>query len=292
MDWIKFGWGDKFQQEFDKSLHYYVDASARIISNKSLIEIANRVISDITKKYPPPYYLMVSGGLDSQAMLWCWLNSNVPFQAISFRYTGATNFKTYLNDHDLVELDKFCNANDINVEYHNFDIISFLENDLEKYAVKYQCTSPQICTHMRLSELVPNGTVIFSGNFLRDFHYDYTILGLKRYANKSLRNIIPFFFLHDSELANITLQLRSTKQNYDSKIEFYEGLAVPVIPQPNKQTGFEIIKDYYDTRNDLIISPKERIRYSSKPSKRKFDILFRYRYHDLIPYQDRLVIIR
>jgi hypothetical protein len=292
MDWMRSGWGENFSEEFNPKIPFYIDTTNVIISNKPLLEISQRVIKEITEKYPPPYYLMVSGGMDSQIMLWCWLNSGIDFIPVSVKYTGASEFKEILNEHDLIELEQFANNHNIVIQYKYFDVINFLENDLEKYATKYQCTSPQICTHMAMSEMISDGTVIFSGNFAYAFFYTYTILGLKRYSDLSGRSVIPFFLLHDPELAGIP-QILSNSTDYSiKKFEAYSNLKVPVIPQPEKQTGFEIIKNYYDTRTDLVVSPKTRIKYASMPSKRKFDLLFRYMLMEKIKYVDKVAYIR
>jgi hypothetical protein len=289
MEWIKFGWGSDFNPNFNKHSNFHVDLRNIIYNNKPLLEVSSRVINEITKKYPPPYYLMVSGGMDSQLMIWCWLRANVDFIPVSVRYTGASDFKDVLNEHDLVELNTFAENNNISVQYKDFDVIHFLENDLESYAMKYQCTSPQICTYMAMSEMIQTGTVFFSGNFARELGYTYTILGLKRYTDISKRNFIPFFLLHDPELAGVHVPLAVKPTDYGiDKFKSYSSLGVPVVLQSKKQTGFEAIKDYYDTRKDLTVPPNIRLKYASMPSKRKFDLLFRYMLMEKIKYIDKV----
>jgi hypothetical protein len=293
MDWIKFGWGADFSPDFSKDENMYLDMSKLTTNTKPLLEVSTRVIQTIASTYPGPYQLMATGGIDSQAMIWCWHHSGIPFTITTFRYIGAETYAQYLNQHDTVQLEQFCDKLNIKIQYLDFNVIDFIENHMTKYASEYHCTSPQICSHMKMCEILnDNGTVLLSGNFNVDFVYNYTILGLKRYTDKTKKPIIPFFFLHDPELAGITTPKRLTHNNaYEKKIQFYRELGIPIIPQPNKQSGFEIIKDYYDSRTDLKISFKEKLRYSNKPSKRKFDIMFRYRYHDLIPYRDQLVVV-
>jgi hypothetical protein len=290
MDWMKFGWGENFSPTFSPESNFHVDISNIRHSNKNLLEVSRRVITDIISKYPPPYYLMVSGGVDSQALLWCWINSGIDFTPVSVRYVGAPEYRSVLNQHDLDELNTFSTNHKLSVKYIDFDIIEFLEKDLETFAVTYQCTSPQLCTHMRISELVSDGTVIFSGNFMRDVFYTYTILGLKRYADITKRNIIPFFLLYDRELAGLRGN-NNYERGYKEKVRFYKDLGIPIVPQTNKLTGFEVLKDYYDTRTDLVVTTKEKLKYAKKDSKRKFDILFRYRLGDKIDYQDEIVIV-
>lgn len=290
MNWMKFGWGNTLSNTFNENLKFHVDMSSVQTTSKSLLEVSSRVILEIAEKYPPPYYVMVSGGIDSQAMLWCWMNSNVPFTPIAVKYTGAEEYKLILNQHDLAELDTFATQHEIDITYLELNVIDFLERELEEYAIKYQCTSPQLCTHMKMSEIVSDGTTIFSGNFIDDFAYNYTILGLKRYADISGKKCIPYFFLHDSELAGFRHKPMFGSA-YEKKIQFYTSLNIPIIPQLKKQTGFEVIKDYYDTRTDLVVATSDRMRFASMPSKRKFDLLFRYELTKKIKYHDHLVIV-
>jgi hypothetical protein len=50
---------------------------------------------------------------------------------------------------------------------------------------------------------------------------------------------------------------------------------LPVIPQDNKYTGFERVKEFYDQYHSKI--PKSvKLKYASRPSKRAYDLLFRY----------------
>ncbi len=296
MNWIKFGWGPSFSSDFTRTTNFHVSFENSIKSDLPLLEISNRVINDIANDYPPPYTLMVSGGVDSQSMLWMWLQSKVPFTAVSIKYMSP-NRSLCFNEHDLYELRLLSEKHNIPIEYKEFDSIDFFENRLIEYATRYQCNSPQICTHMAISELIPTGTVIFSGNFAAQVPYTYTIWGLKRYADIIKRPTIPYFLLHDAELANVIQVERkitdrnTSLDNYLDKVKSLNNLGIPVIPQPTKQTGFEKIKEFYDQFHDRITF-MDRIKYNRMPSKRVFDILFRYRISDKIPYQDRVIYHR
>lgn len=262
-------------------------------TDRPLLEISNDVISKISKTYPAPYTLMCSGGIDTQSMLWCWYNSDVDFDISVVRYID--DFGNVLNYHDIRYMEEFTKKIGISINYYDFNVISFLEKNLNSYATKYECNSPQICTHMAMSELITEGTVIFSGDFLKTSVYDYTILGLKRYADRSGRSVIPFFFLHDPELAGVLhrtyddSKCDTTERDvnnrsiaiYGKKVQALRDLGIPLIPQECKLTGFEIIKNIYDTRKDLI-TQMDRIKYASQRSKRIFDISFRYKLDEII----------
>lgn len=274
---------------------YHIDLINARPSFSPLLEVSTRVINSIAEKYPGPYYLMVTGGVDSQTMLWCWQNSKVPFIPVSIKYLDHDN--NTVNDHDLVQLTEYAAQFDLKINYEYFQIQHFLENSLLDYATKYTCTSPQITAHMAFSEIFTDGTVIFSGNFIsHSLSYDYTILGLERYALRSNRNIIPFFLSYDPELACSIAQFgeiipvpdlgHSMVQNvYPLKVETLKKAGIPIIPQKMKQTGFEIIKNIYD---NYPVPFLDKIKYINKPSKRNFDILFRYKLSDFIKYKDKI----
>lgn len=295
MKWIKFGWGSSFSDVFSKNANFNVSFKNSVKSNTPPIEVATRAISDIATTYPPPYTLMVSGGVDSQTMLWLWLQSKVPFTAVSVKYVSPDR-TSWFNEHDLYELKLFSEKHNIPIEYKEIDIIDFFETRLIDYATQYQCNSPQICTHMAMTELITTGTVIFSGNFVSHVPYTYTIWGLKRYTDKVNRPVIPYFLLHDAELTRLPEDPESKKiceivtslDSYLNKIKSLEKIGIPVIPQPTKQTGFEKIKEYYDQFTERV-TVQDRIKYNRRPSKRVFDILFRYRIGDKIPYQDKVI---
>lgn len=311
MQWMNFGWGKNLSQEFNEHDRWCVDMSAMGPRSTDPVSVAIETVKSISKSHPGPYYLMASGGADSQSMLWAWKCSGIPFQVVSIKYIHNKT-KEWMNEHDLVQLREFTDKHNIPVEYIDFDIINFLENDIEEYATKYQCASPHITTYMKMSECLDGGTVIFSGNFgSHSRFYSYTVYGLKRYAERSGRSIIPFFFLHDANIAGsidfiaegITItdidvpeELRWSQTenlNYIANIKKTTTLLkynYPIIPQPQKLTGFEKIKDYYDTLKGRV-SPFERIKYSVKLSNRLFDLEFRYRLEDVIKYNDRIINI-
>lgn len=294
MDWIRKGWGPDFSQIFDSKKNYYLELTNLNPHSKPLLDISNRVIEQISQEYPSPYTLMASGGVDSQTMIWCWHKSNVPFNVVCVELVDQHG--TIYNEHDISTLRLFSELLHIKVDFIKFDIFDFLENRLHDYAIPYQCTSPQITAHMAMSELVNEGTKIFSGNFIPGGLYDYTILGLERYAKTSGHSVIPFFLSYDCELAAALIQYDSKCDlrqpiPYEKKVALLQSAKVPVIPQETKLTGFEKIKDVCDIKYRSVVTIKDKIKYHTMPSKRTFDILFRYRLTDQIRYQDKLVFI-
>lgn len=228
----------------------------------------------ITKNYLPPYTLLVSGGIDSQAMIYVWYKSKIPFNLVHFNYNGFNNSETEI-------IKQYANSLGIShlLKIKNFNVIEFINSsEYINYAKKYDCNSPHILTYMKLAESV-EGTTLMSGN-LSDFKWNginYTIYGLMRYAELSKSDFIPFFFQSTAKLAYSCFDSNKISKSldaYESRINCYKRFEVPlIIPTEGKLTGFEKIKEMYD---ETKVSNGLRFKYLSMPSKRPFDIIYRY----------------
>jgi hypothetical protein len=271
-DWIQYGWGTELNDEWKVNDALCFKLTSPIHSSLSL-DAAILAVRQISISYPGPYTLFCSGGVDSQAMIWAWHLSGVPFTIVSVKYVSNN---IWFNEHDLVTLVEFCKLHSLSIVFKNFDIISFLENDLSKVALANDCDSPQINTHIKMTDLVDRGTILFSGNVMltSELPLSYTLLGTHRYSLtlSDDKQIIPFFFLHDPTLATSIATLKHVNMP-----TMYCNAGYPVIPQSSHFTGFEQIKIYYDKYIDRI-TPMIKLKFSSKPSKRVFDLLFRYPY--------------
>lgn len=284
MDWIKHGWGTDLISNPDKGLNYYIDVNNIIFSENKELEHGLNAINYIVNNYPSPFYLMVSGGIDSQVMALMWKISKVPHKLISFRYDID------YNKHDIENFTNLANKNNLEVEHIDLTLFNFFENELLDLAKKTNCDSPHICTFMKFREKIMDGTLIYSGS---PFHFDgielnYTILGLERYKQLYNHNMVCYFFNMTPELAG-SFNIRFTKllyskkpKNpgllvkslfYETKAETYKQAGFDVFPQTVKYTGFEKYKDYYDVKG---VNPILRAKHAKSPSKRVFDILFRY----------------
>ena len=253
---------------------------------KSPIQAAVEAVNDIVKNYPPPYNLFVSGGIDSQAMLYAWKTSNHPFNVYTFRYN-----QTY-NIHDIKTLFLFCERESIPYTIVDFDYFKFLEEEYDGIAKKYKCSSPQISMHIKMANMF-TGTNVFSGNFLlqESAVLTHAILGIYRYSRTSEgKNTIPYFFLHTPELAysmhgfkqdNFDKINELEKLGYRRKARVYNLVGFPVMPQEQKFTGFEKFKEHYDSHTYVKDDPKNRLKFGNKDSARPFDWLFRYPYEEL-----------
>lgn len=255
------------------------------IKNLSPLEASFFTINYITNNYPEPYTLYLSGGVDSQAMLYAWKISGVPFDTFSAIYNN------HFNIHDLMHLKIFAKYHNITIKFKDFDVINFLEKEHDSYANRFFCGSPQITTFMKLADLTRMGTVIMSGNFIRQTTGvpDSNNFGLYNYGEITRKYIVPWFFLETGELAHsfnntqdeisyLTKGLDDTG-GYQTKVALYKHNGFPVLAQSNKFNGFEKLKEHYDlypTSNPTISD--RLMRTLDQTSTRNFDLLYRNKY--------------
>lgn len=276
---------------------FYFDVSNLVPTEKTPFECSLDVIRQITEKYPKPYYLMLSGGLDSQALLDVWIASNIEFVPIHFTYNRHWNRADTLNIFD------YCKTKNIDLIVKDINVFEFYENELEKYAKEYVCNSPHITVYMKMSDIVQDGTVIFSGNpltLINPSHnlnnINYTILGLHRYKLRSKRPIVPFFFLESAEQSfsfkeiEALLSVKSAEKlvkNYQEKAVLYMLSGFDVYPT-HKLSGFEMYKQYYDQFPKLVTAKDKLNNTKFGKSFRVFDSILRYKLYEINKYSNRM----
>lgn len=292
MDWLKITIDNN-----DSYIDYPIPEQMPMIP---ALDAAFLTIDTIYKKYPPPYTLMLSGGVDSQAMLYAWHKSNREYKTFSGVYNDG------FNENDLSTLRQFSSIQNIPVNFVKFDLLTFLNTEHSDYVHRYRCGSPHMTTFMKMSEMIHEGTVIMSGNFIQHIFPDIKFnnrpfitkntFSLYRYAKITKKSMIPFFFLETSELAHAfkykTNELKYQESpatnaghfvpdtaDYKNKVYLYQEHGFPVIPQEYKMTGFELVKDYYDIHYKHLVTPKDKLFGSnSNISTRTFDLLLRNKY--------------
>ncbi len=261
-----------------KNKTYYFDFSKTKTHTLHALDAAIKAVVHISENYPPPYTLLLSGGVDSQAMLWAWHKSKVPYKTLSAVYNHN------LNDHDLETIRTFAANHDISINSTDFDLFNFLETEYESYSDKYFCGSPQICTFMKIADRVKEGTVIMSGNFIQNNRIiiPNNVAGLLHYKRLSHKYVIPFFFLETEDLAwafNEYTHGLSTEISYNVKVKSYLHFDFPVIPQETKYNGFEKVKEWFDINYTKPIPPENKVcRVNGQGSNRTFDLLYRNKY--------------
>jgi hypothetical protein len=268
------------------------------------LEAAYYTIDYIHQNYPPPYTLMLSGGVDSQAMLYAWHTSGKSYNTFSGVYNNS------FNENDLCTLRSFAHKHNIFINFVDFDLLSFLQNEHIQYVEQYRCGSPHMTAFMKMSEMIIDGTVIMAGNFWSTSTPEVNIISknnfsLFRYAKTNKKPLVPFFFCETQDLAfsfktgrNLTddetkyyISIDPTQLlfTYKQKVNLYQTNGFPVIEQDKKLTGFELVKDYYDVHYAHLVTTKDRLtRYPRQTSQRVFDLLLRNKYEAKF-YHDKYI---
>jgi hypothetical protein len=261
---------------------YYLQIPLGCNRSITAYDAAIYTVEYIVNNYPAPYTLCLSGGVDSQSMLYSWVMSGKKFETFSAVYNNGWNL------HDLETLDKFSKIYNVKINYVDVDVLNFLFQEYPNYAEQYRCGSPHICTHMKFVDIINQGTAIFSGEPTGKYEFvSRNNFGLYKYAMKANKSVVPWFFLETPEI-NFGLKYDNTifkisretpKKDYSFKVWHYRSSGFPVMSQERKFTGFEKIKDYFDENYSHMVTMKDRLtKNPNQSSTRTFDLLLRNKY--------------
>ena len=245
----------------DSFLKYRTDAAKRIAASLG-----------------PRPVLAVSGGADSQAMVQSFVEAGIDFRA------ATLVFKDNLNSHDV----DYARQLGLDLEIVELDVMKFLHHSLWDYADKYQCSSPQFsCHNWFYEQLIKLGyTGIVCGGFtwipLTDGRWHWGNTGSRHsWHNFSLVNNFPLHgnFLASTWQLNFALAACTDPESFDhnyvdfnqagelathlisetyvNKLRAFKTFGFNIVPQPNKYTGFEQVKDYFiKASNDYWVFEK------------------------------------
>jgi len=214
-------------------------------------------------------YISYSGGIDSEFIVYAFLEAGVPFEAIISR------FKDGLNEYDYNYAEKFCRNHNVKLNVFDVDIKKFLETEMMDYAIATKVCSPQFPFHMHLWDAFDG--FIVAGHELqfrriapgKDFFLKAQEKedSVHRYNIWRNRNACPAFFFYTPELAlSFILHSEMTKlfafgkafqtaySGMESKARVYESCFD--IEKRESCTGFEKIMDldakYRATLEDMF----------------------------------------
>lgn len=215
--------------------------------------------------------LCLSGGVDSQIMIDCFLRAEVPFDTVIMRFNDG------LNSHDIDTAFEFCERRGITPVIVDVDIIHFFNREILDFASIYDVSSPQFAAHFKLfTILIEMGytSAVCGGNYLlnRDDgwncpttkeQYDWVSFSQKTnwfvcgdFLSHYWKFSLSISCLMDKMVSldlGTSLQLKGTMNNYeqllkmryDNKIDGFSRAGFDIIPQKIKYTGFEKVKDYF-----------------------------------------------
>lgn len=204
-------------------------------------------------------FVMLSGGVDSQAACILLRLANIPFTAAILRFNGG------FNDMDVNSAVSFCNKHNINYIIQHLNITKFLTTELSRTSKLYECPSPQFCAHFKFfSDIVTrySPSCLICGGTAPYFEQNKLCFKLTRsqsaWETYSRINNIPVIGNFLGWSVDIAAPLIITTPNrdvayqvgdgnrYADKIQGFHALGLNVTPQTQKYTGFERVKDFFE----------------------------------------------
>ena len=217
--------------------------------------------------------LCLSGGVDSQAMIQCWQEAGLDFDV------AILVFDHDLNRQDVDHARLYCSINDITPVEISLNIARFLTTENYDYGLNYKCSSPHFNTHYKLFNILRemgytgvcaggvypyvlskkwvNPLSLASINFTEYSRVsDYPAMGnFLGYSPElawtlgMLSFVDPDILLKDPALHRATVTLQERNQmvdvRYADKIAAMTRHGFNIIPQSQKFTGFELVKDHF-----------------------------------------------
>jgi len=264
-------------------------------SLKSYRVNAARLISKTLGDRPA---LCLSGGVDSQAMIYCWLEAGLKFDVVS------CIFHNNLNLHDVDTARDFCKIHGLNLIEIPLNVIQFLNRENIDYAIKYKSSSPHFNVHYKLFNMLQDmgysgaccgGVALFKDGDSWGTNFRYNIFNFINYVKESKFNVQGSFLSYYPELAwsvglltkDMILPTNGMPSNelfnsydeirYSAKVDGYHKAGLKVIPQKKGYTGFEEVKKYYESITKDGWEFEKRFRHSiqniHKTHKNKAEIV-------------------
>ncbi len=212
--------------------------------------------------------LCFSGGVDSQATWQCFYEAGIDIDVY------VLVFKNDLNAQDVSNAISFADYKKFKINFIEIDILNFLSRENADYGKRYRSLSPHFNTHYKLCDILRSkgytgfvcggGTPIltantsawasnFNQNFLNYINYSETsgilcqgnFLGFDPYLTWAISLLTPTF-VNENYNRNAVYKTEHDLfeyQRYLDKVKGYRASGFDIIPQSQKFTGFELVKN-------------------------------------------------
>lgn len=252
--------------------------------------------------------LCLSGGVDSQYMVQCWKEAKLDFDV------AVLVFNKDFNSHDVSVAREFAKKTGIRLKEVKIDVLNFLNRENYDYGITYHSASPHFNCHYKLFDILKSegytGVACGGNSPIRcnvknswGENYRRNIFNFINYTKISgfpcLGDFISFYPKLNWALSLITEPVKKThfhekyiglshvstaelqQQRYQTKCEAYLRSGLEIIPQSNKFTGFELLKEYYKNLNndddDYAFEKKFRYPLEHKLNVAKYDGLLKFK---------------
>lgn len=233
--------------------------------------------------------LAFSGGIDSQAMIQCFIEAGIEFDVFLLTFMDG------MNSQDVDHARLFASKHGITLNEIELDIISFLTRQSYEIGSTYKCTSPQFASHYvmydKIREMNYTGICCGGTAFAKSLEgWGPTLSAAQsnfvEYSKHHSFPVLGNFLGYDPCLCwSIALQTPSFDSSwmislepnndylgqqhlrYAAKVEGYRNTGFDVIPQETKFNGFEKVKDYFAEKYNDGWAFEKKFRY---PLEKKY----------------------
>ena len=274
-DWCSFEVCDRSVAPYDPILRFNLEINSRFFNQlkfdaDSLRLYRIQAAARCKEMLGARPVLCLSGGVDSQAMIQCWTEAGIEFDV------AVLVFDKELNKQDVDHARLYCSQRNITPVEIPLSITRFLATESYDLAVKYKCNSPQFATHYKLFDILRDRgyTGICAGGVYPYYsqregwkmpHTSATI-NFVEYSQKNNFPAMGSFLSYSPELAwtlgILSIPFIDTFENsrsqewlnimnarrYQSKVGAMQLHGFDVIPQSQKYTGFELVKEHFAVR--------------------------------------------
>lgn len=203
----------------------------------------------------------LSGGIDSQVMVHSFVSAGVDFSPVIFDFDGK-------NSHDTNVALEFCELMKLKPTIINLNVGWFLNREGVQFGLKHGLRSPQFTCHAKLCQHLASAGfsgAVFGGNAAyRSERREHVNAGWIYHSTAAqLLDLVTFgesigwpiigSFCSWSWKMCLSLSALSVEgvgdvaERYQQKVAAYRAFGVPIIPQAQKYTGFEVIKAEVDS---------------------------------------------
>lgn len=234
------------------------------------IEAANITAESIGDKIA----LCFSGGVDSQCMVQCFVEAEIPFDLFILK------FKNNLNAQDTDHAVKYCNQFNIKYNIIEIDVLSFLSHHNYDYGMRYQSPSPHFNVHYKLFDILRSkgyDGVVAGGNAM--FYSDvdkkmlpncnqncFNYITYSKVSGYNCQgNFLSFYPKLTWAISLLSPSIKHYEQDttskfnkeerdyweykrYVQKIQGYKRAGFNILPQNKKYTGFELVKKHLEDK--------------------------------------------
>jgi hypothetical protein len=213
-------------------------------------------------------YVLLSGGLDSEIVVRSFIEANVPFKVI------VNRFKDDLNAHEIEYVEKFLNDKDLDIEFYDLDVVSWLQSlEALQMADDSACPYSEMLSTTKLIDVVyfeRNGIpVLGNGDLYSSYiddqwmyiEFEYILAWIRYCSRKNIQSAVNFFQLNpevvlamaDDPLIKSTLAQNEKTTLRSTKYKVYKKYW-PDVEIRTKFNGAEKIQALCDNLNQTFLN--------------------------------------